>query len=160
MQHELKQKLKSVTKDRVMDLLINTNPMDVPKAMVSQEAERMKQQMIQDMQQRGQSSSMDLPASMFEDQARRRVHLGLLVSEIMKEQQFTPDADKVRETIAEFAESYENPQEVIDYYMQDQNARSSVENVVLEGEVVDWVLGQVQLTDENKTFAEVMDNTA
>jgi trigger factor len=160
MQHELKQKLKSVTKDRVMDLLINTNPMDVPKAMVSQEAERMKQQMIQDMQQRGQSSSMDLPASMFEDQARRRVHLGLLVSEIMKEQQFTPDAEKVRETIAEFAESYENPQEVIDYYMQDQNARSSVENVVLEGEVVDWVLGQVQLTDENKTFAEVMDNTA
>jgi len=160
MQHELKQKLKSVTKDRVMDLLISTNPMDVPKAMVSQEAERMKQQMIQDMQQRGQSSSMDLPASMFEDQARRRVHLGLLVSEIMKEQQFTPDAEKVRETIAEFAESYENPQEVIDYYMQDQNARSSVENVVLEGEVVDWVLGQVQLTDENKTFAEVMDNTA
>jgi trigger factor len=134
--------------------------MDVPKAMVAQEAERMKQQMVQDMQQRGQAASMDLPASMFEEQARRRVHLGLLVSQIMKEQQFALDPEKVRATIAEFAESYENPQEVIDYYMQDQNARSSVENVVLEGEVVDWVLEQAQVTDEQKTFAEVMDNTA
>jgi trigger factor len=160
MRHELKQKLKSITKERVMDVLVAANPMDVPKAMVKQEAERMKQQMIQDMQQRGQSSSIDLPASMFEEQARRRVHLGLLVSEIMKEQQLTADEEKVRETIAEFAESYENPQEVVDYYMQDQNARASVENVVLEAEVVDWVLGQVQITEEPKSFAEIMDNTA
>lgn len=158
MAHELKQKLDGLAKERVMDLLIATNPMDMPKSMVSQEAERMKQQMVQDMQQRGQSSSMDLPASIFEEQARRRVHLGLLVSEIMRSQEMKADEEKVRETIAEFAESYEDPQEVVDYYMQDKNARASVENIVLENAVVDWVLGQVQVTDENKTFAEVMDN--
>lgn len=160
MRHELKKKLDSITKERVMDVLIAANPMDIPKAMVANEAERMKQQMLQDMEQRGQSSSMDLPASIFESQATRRVHLGLLVSEIMSAQQFKAEEDQLRETIAEFAESYEDPQEVIDYYLQDKNARAGIENLVLENHVVEWVLGQVKLADEEKAFSEVMDNTA
>ena len=160
MRHELKQKLNSITKERVMDVLVAANPMDIPKAMITQEAERMKQQMVQDMQQRGQTSSVDLPVSVFEDQARRRVHLGLLVSEIMSAQEFKADEEQVRETIAEFAESYENPQEVVDYYLNDKNARASIENLVLENQVVEWVLGQVQIADENKAFSEIMDNTA
>jgi trigger factor len=158
MAHELRQKIRGITKDRVMDLLIEKHPMDIPQAMVEQESERMKQQMLQDMQQRGQSVSMDLPASMFESQAKRRVHLGLMVAEIIKSQGIQVDADKVRETIEEAAESYEDPQEVIDYYMQDKNARAGVENVVLENQVVDWVLGQVQVVDERKSFSELMDN--
>lgn len=160
MRHELKKKLDSITKERVMDVLIAANPMDIPKAMVANEAERMKQQMLQDMEQRGQSTSMDLPASIFESQATRRVHLGLLVSEIMSAQQFKAEEDQLRETIAEFAESYEDPQEVIDYYLQDKNARAGIENLVLENHVVEWVLGQVKLADEEKAFSEVMDNTA
>ena len=143
-----------------MDVLVAANPMDIPKAMFTQEAERMKQQMVQDMQQRGQTSSVDLPVSVFEDQARRRVHLGLLVSEILSAQEFKADEEQVRETIAEFAESYENPQEVVDYYLSDKNARASIENLVLENQVVEWVLGQVQIADENKAFSEIMDNTA
>ena len=160
MRHELKQKLGSITKERVMDVLIAANPMDIPKAMVTQEAERMKQQMVQDMQQRGQTSSVDLPVSVFEDQARRRVQLGLLVSEIMSAQEFKADEEQVRATIADFAESYENPQEVVDYYLNDKNARASIENLVLENQVVEWVLGQVQIAEENKAFSEIMDNTA
>jgi trigger factor len=158
MQQELRQKLRSITKERVMDVLIATNPMDVPKALVNQEAERMKQQMVHDMQQRGQSSGVDLPASLFEEPARRRVHLGLLVAEIIAQNKLQAEEDKLREVIAEFAESYEDPQEVIDYYMQDQNARKSIENLVLENEVVDWALGQVEVNDENKSFSEVMEN--
>ena len=158
MAQELKQKLRGISKDRVMDLLVEKNPMDIPKAMIAQEAERMKQQMIQDMQQRGQSSSMELPASIFESQAQRRVHLGLLVAEIIKSQELTVDQEKVRETIAEAAESYEDPQEVIDYYMQDQNARAGVENVVLENQVVDWVLDQVTVQEEVASFSDLMDN--
>lgn len=157
MRHELKQRLDAVSKERVMDALIAANPMDVPKAMVSQEAERMKQQTLQEMQQRGQHSSMDLPASVFEGQARRRVHLGLLVGEIIQQQGLSAAEDAVRATIAEFAESYEDPQEVIDYYLQDANARKSIENLVLENAVVDWIMGQVQVGEENKSFSEVMD---
>lgn len=158
MRHELKQKLSSINKEKAMDALIAANPIDVPKALINQEAERMKQQMIQDMQQRGQSSSIDLPASMFEDQARRRVQLGLLVAELIEQHGLKSDEDKVRSTIAEFADSYENPQEVVDHYMQDDNARKSIENLVLENAVVDWVMTQVQVSDENKAFSEVMDN--
>jgi len=158
MRHELKQRLNSITKEHVMDALIAGNPMDIPKALVNQEAERMKQQMLQDMQQRGQRSTVDLPASMFADQARRRVHLGLLVAEIINEQKLSASDEQLRETIAEFAESYEDPQEVIDYYMQDQNARKSIENLVLENLVVEWAVGQMQVTDEAKSFSEVMDN--
>jgi len=113
---------------------------------------------VQDMQQRGQSSGVDLPASLFEEPARRRVHLGLLVAEIIAQNKLQAEEDKLREVIAEFAESYEDPQEVIDYYMQDQNARKSIENLVLENEVVDWALGQVEVNDETKSFSEVMEN--
>ncbi|HPE81752.1 MAG: trigger factor [Sedimenticolaceae bacterium] len=160
MQHELTQKLKNITKEHVMDALIAANPLEIPKAMVNQEAERMKQQVVQDMQQRGQQSNMDLPASVFTDQAKRRVHLGLLVAEIINTQQIKAQEEQLRETIAAFAESYENPQEVVDYYMQDKSARASIENLVLENQVVDWVLSQVQVTDEPKTFAGIMENTA
>jgi trigger factor len=160
MAQELKQKLHGLVKDRVMDVLISANPLDVPKAMVGQEAERMKQQMLQEMQQRGQQSSVDLPASVFEDQARRRVHLGMLVSEIISTQEIKANDEELRQTIAEFAESYEDPQEVVDYYLQDQAARSSIENLVLENKVVDWVLGQVTVDEESKSFAELMENTA
>lgn len=160
MRHELRQKLRAITKERVMDALIAANPMDVPKALVDQEAERMKQQMVQDMQQRGQGSRMDLPAGVFADQARRRVHLGLLVAEIIAQEKLEASDDMVRETIAEFAESYENPQEVIDYYLQDKEARRGIENLVLENRVVEWALGQVQLAEESRSFAEVMENRA
>ncbi|MCB1802282.1 MAG: trigger factor [Gammaproteobacteria bacterium] len=158
MRHELKQKLSNINKEKVMDALIAANPIDVPKALVNQEAERMKKQMVQDMQQRGQSSNFDLPASVFEDQARRRVQLGLLVAELIEKHGLKAEEEKVRSTIAEFAESYENPQEVVDHYMQDANARKSIENLVLENAVVDWVMTQVQVSDENKAFSEVMDN--
>ena len=158
MRHELKQRLNSLTKERVMDALIAANPMEIPKALLNQEAERMKQQMVQDMQQRGQRSTVDLPASVFADQARRRVHLGLLVAEIIHDQKLSPGEDQLRETIADFAESYEDPQEVVDYYLKDPNARKSIENLVLENQVVEWALGQMQVTDEAKSFSDVMDN--
>ena len=160
MRHELKQKLSSITKERVMDALIAANPMEIPKALVNQEAARMKQQMVQDMQQRGQQSSVDLPIDVFADQARRRVHLGLLVSDIINTQQLSASEDQLRDTISEFAESYEDPQEVVDYYLQDQNARKSIENLVLENLVVDWALAQMKVSDESKSFAEIMDNKA
>jgi trigger factor len=82
-----------------------------------------------------------------------------LVAEIISAHQLKADEEQLRQTIADFADSYEDPQEVIDYYMQDKNARKSIENLVLENQVVDWVLGQMQVVDESKSFSEVMDNT-
>ena len=156
MEAELEQRLGSMLKDNVMTLLRESNPLEVPDAMVQQEAERMKQQAVQEMQARGQQTAMDLPASIFEDQARVRVHLGLLVGQIIDDHKLEAGEDELRQTIEKLAQSYEDPQEVVDYYMNNPQQRSSIENLVLENKVVDWVLDQVKVNEDRRTFSEVM----
>jgi len=156
MQSELEQRLHALLKNNVMDLLREANPLDLPEAMVEQESERMKQQAVQDMQARGQQSGMDLPASIFEEQARTRVHLGLLVGEIIKKTEIKAEESDLREMISQLAESYEDPEEVVDYYLNNPQQRSSVENLVLENKVVDWVVGQVEVKEESRNFSDVM----
>jgi len=156
MESELEQRLKTMLKDNVMAVLREINPLDVPDAMVKQESERMKQQAVQDMQARGQQSSMDLPASIFEDQARTRVHLGLLVGEVIDKHELKAEEQELRETIERLAQSYEDPQEVVDYYMNNPQQRTSIENLVLEDKVVEWALNQAKVTEDNSTFSEVM----
>jgi len=156
MEAELEQKLSGLVKDSVMTLLREANPLEVPDAMVKQEAERMKQQAQADMQARGQQSSLDLPASLFEEQARVRVHLGLLVGEIIDKQGLEASEDDVRQMIEQLAQSYEDPQEVVDYYLNNPQQRASLENLVLENKVVDWVLDQVEVKEDKRTFSEVM----
>jgi len=156
MRNELEQKLKGMLKDAAMDALREANELDVPAAMVNQEAERMKQQTMQDMQQRGQAASFDLPASVFEEQAKKRVHLGMLVGEIIDSQSLKAEDDEVRDTITKLAGSYEDPQEVVDFYMNNPEQKSTVENLVLENKVTDWVVEQVKVSEEKRTFSDVM----
>lgn len=156
MESELEQRLNSLLKDNVMGLLREANPLDIPDAMVKQESERMKQQALQDMQSRGQQAAMDLPASIFEDQARVRVHLGLLVGEIIEQKGLKAEESELREMIERLAQSYEDPQEVVDYYLSNPEQRSTVENLVLENKVVQWVTDQVKVNDETKVFSDVM----
>jgi trigger factor len=156
MRNELEQKLNGMLKDAAMDVLREANELDIPAAMVNQEAERMKQQTLQDMQQRGQAASFDLPASVFADQAKKRVHLGMLVAEIIDGQGFKVDDDEVRDTITKLAGSYEDPQEVVDFYMDNPEQKATVENLVLENKVTDWVVEQVKVNEEKRTFSDVM----
>jgi trigger factor len=156
MESELEQRLRNLVKDSVMAVLREVNPMEIPDAMVKQEAERMRQQAIQDMQARGQQTSLDLPATIFEDQARTRVHLGLLVGEIIDQKELKAEEAELRETIERLAESYEDPQEVVDYYLNNPQQRSSIENLVLENKVVEWVLEQVSVNEDKRNFSDVM----
>jgi trigger factor len=156
MDNELEQKTRSMLKEKVMDLLIEKHDFDVPDAMVKQEAERMKEQTKADMQSRGQASNLDLPASIFEEQAKRRVKLGMIVGEIISKQELKADDDKIRATIERFAASYESPDEVVEYYMNNPQQKASLESLVLEDEVVDWVLGQVKVSEKSMTFDELM----
>jgi trigger factor len=143
-------------KDESMKILRESNELDIPKSMVTQEAERMKQQAVQEMAQRGQQVSVDLPASIFEEQAKTRVHLGLLVAEIIDGQELKATEDEVRDTITKMSGSYEDPQEVIDFYMNNEQQRSMLENLVLENKVNDWVVSQLDVAEESRTFSEVM----
>jgi trigger factor len=156
MKAELEQKLEGMLKDESMKILRESNELDIPKSMITQEAERMKQQAVQEMAQRGQQVSVDLPASIFEEQAKTRVHLGLLVAEIIDGQELKATEDEVRDTITKMSGSYEDPQEVIDFYMNNDQQRSMLENLVLENKVNDWVVSQLDVAEESRTFSEVM----
>ena len=156
MERELKQKVKSRTKERVMDALLEVHEIQVPAAMVQREAEALKQQTQQEMAQSGQQSTVDLPASIFEPQAERRIKLGLIVGEIIRGNEIEVDQARVDEAIAEQAATFEEPQEIIDWYANNPQARSSVENVVMEDQAVEWVLEQAKVEDENLSFDELV----
>lgn len=158
LERQLKQKIKDTVKERVLDALLGANTLTIPKAMVQHEAQQMKSQTQQEMAQSGQGNAIDFPVSMFEPQAERRVSLGLLIGDIVRNHKIEVDAGRVRNTIEEFAVSYENPNEVVNYYMNDREKRSGVENLVLEDQVIDWVLEQARVEDENHSFDDVMEN--
>ena len=139
-----------------MDALLAANEINVPAAMISQEAAALKQQTQQEMAQSGQQSSVDLPVNVFEPQAERRVKLGLLVGEIMRKNELEVDQGRVDEAIAEQASTFEDPQEIIDWYKENAQARASVENVVLEDQVVDLILEQASVEDETLSFDELL----
>jgi trigger factor len=97
-----------------------------------------------------------LPLDLFKEQAERRVKLGMLVGEIVKHHQLAVDEAKVRETVEKFAASYDQPSEVIDWYYGSSERLDPVRNVVLEEQVVDWVLGQVKVTEKSSSFNELI----
>lgn len=158
MERELRQKLRNLTKERALDALLAANSLTIPKAMVADEAQRLKKQTQQEMARSGQGSVIDFPVSMFEPRAERRVALGLLIGEIIRGQNLELDQTRVRSTVEEIASSYENPEEVVNYYLSDRNQRAAVENLVLEEQVVDWILAQAQVEDEHQGFEALMES--
>jgi trigger factor len=152
MERELSQKLRSQNKEKVMDLLLETNEFTVPQAMIDSEAQRLKEETKQQMQ--GQSS-VDLPLDIFREQAERRVKLGMLVAAIVDEQKIEVDEERVRSTIDDFAASYESPQELKEWYYADNERLNPVRNLVLEDQVVDWVTSQVNVVEKQSSFQEL-----
>ncbi len=156
MERELAEKISGMVKEQAMNALIEAHPMDVPAALVKQEAESLLKQAKANMAQAGQSSTMELPASIFEDQARRRVSLGLIIAEVIRANGIEVDEERVRSKVEEFAQTYEKPQEVVDYYYANKEQLTGIQNLVLEDQVVDWVLEQAQVEEKEAGFDEVM----
>ena len=156
MQRELDAKIKSKTKENVMELLLEKHEFDVPQAIIDDEANRLLEDTRKQMENQGQSSStFQLPVEVFKEQAERRVKLGMLTTKIISEQKIEVDDERLREMIEEFAASYESPQEMIDWYYEDAERIDPVKHVVLEDQVVDWVLGQVEVADKQHSFDEL-----
>ncbi len=156
MQRELAEKLQNLVKEQVMDALVEANPMEVPGVMVNQEAQGIQKQTLDNMKQYGQSTDMELPLDLFKEQAVKRVKLGLIIGEIIRVNELTVDNGRVQAKVEQFSQTYENPQEVIDYYSNNQEQLASIQNIVLEDQVVDWVLEQVQVEEVESKFGEVM----
>ncbi|WP_428603266.1 trigger factor [Sedimenticola sp.] len=160
MTRELDDKIRGLVKEQAMDALLQVNALEVPKAMVQREAQVLLQQTKANLAQGGQGNNINLPIELFEDQAKKRVTLGLIIAEVLSSNNIELDEDRVRQKIEQFAQSYEDPQQVIDYYYNNKEQLSGIQNLVLEDQVVDWVLDQVKVEDTTQGFDEVMNPKA
>lgn len=156
MERELSDKVQSLVKEQAMDVLLEANSVVVPKALIRREAEALLRQTKENLTQRRQKSNVDLPITLFEEQAQRRVSLGLIIGEVIKQGKIELDQERVRKKVEQIAQSYEDPQEVVNYYYANREQLSGIENVVLEDQVVDWVMEQVQVETNPQGFDELM----
>jgi len=154
MERELKQRVDGQIKSQIMDGLIDLNPVDVPTALVSEEIKRQREQLMQQMP--AESDSSFLSDEIFSEQAERRVRLGLVIGEIVQKREIKADAAAVRAQVETMASSYEDPQQVIDYYYGNPELLKNVEGLVLEEAVTDAVLGAATVTDEATSFQDIM----
>jgi trigger factor len=154
---EVSNRLKSRTKESVMDALLKVAEFELPKSLVEQDTQRLREMAQADLQQRGiKTEGMPLPDDLFKAQAERRVRLGLAVNEIVNQNKLSATPDQVKAHIEEFSRSYEDPASVMAWYFSDRKRLSEVEAVVLEDNVVNWVLSQVSLKDKPMSFDELM----
>lgn len=161
LEREVKGRVKSKTKDSVMNALIKVAELDVPKALVEQDVQRLIEMARQDMAQRGMNvKDMPFPPELFTAQAERRVRLGLILAEVVKANKLEATPEQVKAQVEEFAQSYEDPQQVLKFYYSDRRRLSEVEALVLEDNVVNYVLGKAKVTEKPVSFDELMGNTA
>ncbi|WP_285424504.1 trigger factor [Pseudomonas sp. efr-133-TYG-103a] len=154
MERELRQAIKSKVKNQVMDGLLAANPIEVPKALLENEVNRLR---VQAVQQFGGNIKPDqLPAELFEEQAKRRVELGLIVAEVVKQFDLKPDEARVRELIQEMASAYQEPEQVVAWYYKNDQQMNEVRSVVLEEQVVDTVLQKASVTDKAVSYEEAV----
>ncbi|GAA0858036.1 trigger factor [Aliiglaciecola litoralis] len=163
MQRELDQTLKSKLKEDVISGILEKNQVDVPKALLDQEIDALREQAKQRFQQQsgGNTANMpELPADLFEENAKRRVSIGLLLGEIIKKNEIKVDDAKVEQLIETTASAYEDPSEVIEYYKSNNELLQQIQNVALEEQAVEWVASQAKVKEVKKAFDEIMNKQA
>lgn len=157
MERELRNGIRGKVKSAVFDALVSANSLDVPKALLTQEIARQREQA---MKQFGANAAQIkpemLPDELFADNSRRSVSLALLVSEIIAKHSITVDADRVRTLVNEVAQSYEQPAEVVQWYYSNKEQMAQIESAVLEDQVIDLILAQAQITDKAIGYEELL----
>ncbi|MFO1205382.1 MAG: trigger factor [Burkholderiales bacterium] len=158
-EREVKTRIRRRLKDQVMQALFDANQIEVPKALVDMESERLSQAAAQDLAARGVDvRQLPFPREGFEPQARRRVTLGLILAELVRAHDLQPRPDQVRAAVEEHAQSFEHPREVVKWYYQVPERLNEFESMALEENVVQWVTSTAQVEDEAIGFDELMGN--
>lgn len=155
---EVERRVKDQTKESVMEALLKAVELQVPVVLVNEEAARLANEMKQNFVNQGMADAagLDLPVDMFKEQAERRVALGLILAKVVEENQLEPTDEQIKAVVANFAESYEDPQEVIDWYYADESRLQGPTSLAVESNVVDFVLGKAKVTEKALSFDEVM----
>jgi trigger factor len=157
LEREIKRRVQARVKDQALKTLLETATLETPKALVDMEIERLMSQMAENLRGRGMKpEQMNMPREAFEPEAKRRVSIGLVLNELVRQQGIKAQPDQVKAMIEEYAESYEHPDEVVRWYYQSTDRVREVEAVVLENNVVEWVLGNAKVVDKATPFEELM----
>ncbi|WP_416305586.1 trigger factor [Neptunicella sp. SCSIO 80796] len=160
MDRELTQNLKARVKEQVLTGLLEANKVDVPKALIDQEIDVLRQQAIQRFGAQQGGNMPDLPADLFKENAERRVSIGLLLGEVIKQNELKVDDARVDSMIETAASAYEDPQEVIEYYKSNKEMMQQMQNVALEDQAIDLILESAQVTEVETPFDEIMNKQA
>ena len=159
LRREAKRRIQAKVKEQVMQGLLEVTPFDVPKSLIAIESRALLERAVNDLKARGmKEQDIHLKTEVFEPQAKRRVALSLLLNEIARSQGIRAEADQVRALVEDFAQSYEDPAEVVAWYYQDANRLREAESLVLEDNIVNWVLERAQVTDETAALEALMGN--
>jgi trigger factor len=158
LEREVKFRVLARNKGAVMDALLKVAELDVPKALVQGEVQRMTEAARADLKARGvkDADKAPIPTEMFLPQAERRVRLGLVVAELVNTHDLKAQPDQIRAHIEEMAQSYEKPEEVVRWYYSDMQRLAEVEAVVLENNVTEFVLSRAKVIDKVLPFDELM----
>jgi len=162
MEREVRNGLRNQVKQAAFDALVEANEVEVPSAMVAQEIDRQRQQMIQQFTQQfggANAQTFDksmLPDELFKEQAEKSVKLGVLVSKVLADAKLEVDPARVEAYIEDMASSYEDPTEVIEYFKNDKQQRAQIEAVVLEDQVVDYILAAAQVSDTEVSYEDLL----
>jgi trigger factor len=154
---EISRRLKARNKDAAMEALLRVAGFNVPKVLVDEEAQILMQQTAQDMESRGMKmKGVSLPPELFKDRAEKRVKLGLILAHLVQKHDLKAKSEQVKSFIREYAQSFDQPEEVIRWYATDPNRMQEVEHIVLEENVVNWAMGQAKTADKRAVFNELM----
>lgn len=161
MEREIKNAGRSQIKEVTFNALLEKNEIDIPASMLEQEIERQRNLMLNRFAQQfganANNFSKDmLPNELFEDQALRSARLGVLVSSLIEANKLEVDQERVTNFIKEMAENYEEPEEVIEYYSNNAQERANIEAVVLEDQVVDFILAKGKVTDKQVSYQDLL----
>lgn len=157
MQRELKKAVSTKVKQQIMDQLVDMHDVQLPAALVKGEVDVLRKQMFQQFgEAAAQLDESILPDDMFTEQAQRRVALGLILGELIKTQELTSDPAKVRAMVEELAATYQDPEEVVNYYYGNEELLRSVESAVLEDEAVEKIMAAASTVDVSQSYEEAV----
>ncbi len=158
LERELKKRIQAKTKEQVMDALLSVSELDLPRSLVEMEISRLQEQAVKDLEARGMTTKdLQLPAELFLERAEKRVKLGLVLSEVVKQNALRAKPEQIRAMVEEHAESFEDPKQMVGWYYSDQSRLAEVEGMVLEDNVVEWAAKSLDVSTTTKSFDEIME---
>jgi trigger factor len=156
-EREVKKRLQSSVKQNVMQALIDSSRMETPKALVEMEVQRLIEQTRNELAGRGvKVENLPFNPEMFQEQAGRRVALGLILAELIKQHNLGAKPEQVRAQVDEHAQSYEVPEEVVKWLYSQPQRLAEFEGLAVEDNVVQWALGHAKVSDKPVAFEELM----